>query len=103
VKSIVAAAGDRAPAANSDRTRSNPKRRNPMPLIDVKLVEGAFNDEQKRELLPKITDAVESVYPGLRDVTFVTVHEVPQGEWGIGGEPMTADKVAAHARENLGS
>ncbi len=68
-----------------------------MPIINVKLVENAFTDEQKRELLPRLTDAVEAVYPGLRDVTFVTVEEVKQGEWGIGGQAITADKVAAHA------
>lgn len=74
-----------------------------MPIINVKLVEGAFSDEQKRELLPKLTDAVESVYPGLRDVTFITIDEIKEGEWGIGGQAITAQKVASHAQENLAS
>jgi 4-oxalocrotonate tautomerase family enzyme len=73
-----------------------------MPLIHVKLVEGAFSGEQKRALLPKITDAVEEVHPGLRDVTFVTIEEVTGGEWSIGGEPVDAERVAQHAREQLG-
>ena len=72
-----------------------------MPIIHVKLVEGAFTDDQKQELLPKLTDAVESIYPGLRDVTFITVEEISEGGWGIGGQPITAEKVAAHARANL--
>jgi len=72
-----------------------------MPIINVKLVEGAFTNDQKQELLPKLTDAVESVYPGLRDVTFITIEEVEEGDWGIGGQPITSEKVAAHARENL--
>lgn len=71
-----------------------------MPIIHVKLVEGAFSAEQKRQLVPKLTDAVESIYPGLRDVTFVTIDEVKGGDWGIGGQAITAEKVAAHAREN---
>lgn len=70
-----------------------------MPIINVKLVEGALRTDQKRQLISKLTDAVESVYPGLRDVTFVTIEEV--NEWGIGGQPVTADKVAAHAEKNL--
>lgn len=70
-----------------------------MPIINVKLVAGAFNSERKRDLLPKLTDAVEAVYPGLRDVTFITIEEVAEGDWGIGGQAITADKVAAHARQ----
>jgi 4-oxalocrotonate tautomerase len=72
-----------------------------MPIINVKLVEGAFRTDQKRELLSRLTDAVEHVYPGLRDVTFVTIEEVKDGGWGIGGESITAEKVAAHAGKNL--
>jgi 4-oxalocrotonate tautomerase len=72
-----------------------------MPIINVKLVEGAFRVDQKRELVSKLTDALESVYPGLRDVTFVTIEEVKDGNWGIGGQSITAEKVAAHAEKNL--
>jgi len=70
-----------------------------MPIINVKLVEGVFRTDQKHELLSKLTDAVEVVYPGLRDVTFVTIEEVD--DWGIGGQSITAEKVAAHAQKNL--
>jgi 4-oxalocrotonate tautomerase len=72
-----------------------------MPIINVKLVEGAFRTEQKHQLLSKLTDAVEAIYPGLRDVTFVTIEEVKDGDWGIGGQSITAKKVAAHADKNL--
>jgi len=52
-------------------------------------------------LISKLTDAVEEVYSGLRDVTFVTIEEVKDGDWGIGGQSITAQKVAAHAEKNL--
>ena len=74
-----------------------------MPIINVKLVESVFSTDKKGELLVKLTDAVEAVYPGLRDVTFVTIEEVKEGEWGIGGQAITAQKVAAHAEKNLQS
>lgn len=70
-----------------------------MPIINVKLVEGALRTEQKHQLVSKLTDAVEAVYPGLRDVTFVTIEEVR--DWGIGGQVINAQKVAAHAEKNL--
>jgi len=72
-----------------------------MPIINVKLVEGAFRTDQKHKLLSTLTDAVESIVPGLRDVTFITIEEVKEGDWGIGGQPITAEKVAAHAEKNL--
>jgi 4-oxalocrotonate tautomerase len=71
-----------------------------MPIINVKLVEGVFHADQKRKLIAKLTDAMEEVYPGLRDVTFITMEEVKQGDWGIGGVPITAAKVEAHAGKN---
>jgi hypothetical protein len=37
--------------------------------------------------------------PGLRDVTFVTIEEA--NAWVIGGRAITAEKVAAHAENNL--
>lgn len=70
-----------------------------MPVINVKLIETVFNPGQKKQLIAKLTDALESVYPGLRDVTFITIEEVKEGDWGIGGEPITAEKVAKHAQE----
>jgi 4-oxalocrotonate tautomerase len=71
-----------------------------MPIIDVRLVENVFDTEQKRGLVERLTDAVGAICPGLRDVTFVTIEEVREGDWGIGGQTITADKVAAHARKN---
>lgn len=72
-----------------------------MPIINVKVVENVFSADQKRELLSKLTDVMESVYPGLRDVTFVTIEEVKEGEWGIGGQSITSKKVAEHAKKNI--
>ena len=71
-----------------------------MPIVNVKLIEGAFDTNQKRDLIAKLTDAVEDVYPGLRDVTFVTIEDVKEGDWGIGGKAMTSENVADHAKQN---
>ena len=72
-----------------------------MPIINVKLVEGTFSTGQKRALLPKLTDAIDAVHPGLRDVTFVTIEEIKSGDWGVAGEPVTVEVVEAHAKANL--
>jgi 4-oxalocrotonate tautomerase len=69
-----------------------------MPLIEVKLIHGVFNEQQKKQMIEKLTDAMVAIEgENLRGVTWVTIEEVRSGEWGIGGKPMTADAVKALA------
>ena len=65
-----------------------------MPLIQVKLIEGVFSDEQKREMVQKLTDAMVSIEgENMRPVTWVLIEDVKSGEWGIGGNPLTTMDV----------
>jgi 4-oxalocrotonate tautomerase len=67
-----------------------------MPLVDIQLIEGVFNKNQKQEMISKITDAmVEIEGEAMRGVTWVRVHEIASGEWGIGGKALTAADVKA--------
>lgn len=67
-----------------------------MPLIDIELIEGVFDARQKQAMIGKITDAmVEIEGEAMRSVTWVRVHEVASGHWGIGGRGMTAADVKA--------
>jgi 4-oxalocrotonate tautomerase len=69
-----------------------------MPLVEVKLIEGVFSQEQKTRMIEKLTDAMISIEgENLRGVTFVTIEEVRSGAWGIGGKPMTTEAVKALA------
>ena len=43
-----------------------------MPMINVRLIEGVFDDSQKREMIEKLTDAmVEIEGENMRSVTWV--------------------------------
>ncbi|HEY6398830.1 MAG TPA: 4-oxalocrotonate tautomerase family protein [Solirubrobacteraceae bacterium] len=65
-----------------------------MPFLNVKLIEGVFDSEQKREMVEKLTDAmVEIEGENMRGVTWVVVEEVKSGDWGIGGQAMTTEAV----------
>lgn len=67
-----------------------------MPLVDIQLIEGVFDKAQKQRMITKVTDAmVEIEGEAMRGVTWVRVHEVASGEWGIGGKAMTAADVKA--------
>jgi 4-oxalocrotonate tautomerase len=67
-----------------------------MPLVSVKVIEGVFSAEQKRDMVARLTDTmVEIEGEALRPVTWVVVEEVKSGDWGIGGNAVTTSDVQA--------
>jgi len=69
-----------------------------MPLITIEVIKDVFTPRQKRDLIEKVTEACVAVEgEALRDVTWVRVQEIQQGDWGIGGKTLTAADVHAMA------
>ena len=69
-----------------------------MPLAQLHGVNGCLTPRQKNKLIEKVTDAIVSVEgEGLRPVTWVLIDEVPEGQWGIGGKPVSAQDVRSLA------
>jgi 4-oxalocrotonate tautomerase len=67
-----------------------------MPLVDIHLIEGVFDKKQKEDMISKITDAmVEIEGESMRGITWVRVHEVASGQWGVGGQALTTADVKA--------
>lgn len=65
-----------------------------MPLVDIELIEGVFDDDQKKRMIRDVTEAMVGVQgEALRGVTWVRVQEIASGDWAIGGKPMTAADV----------
>jgi len=82
---------------------SNPKHKEmTMPLINVKLIEGVFNETQKKKMVSDITDAMVAIEgEPLRQFTWVVIEEVNSGNWALGGKPLTtADVKALQARRS---
>jgi 4-oxalocrotonate tautomerase len=74
-----------------------------MPFVQIKLIEGVFSAEQKREMLSKVTEAMISIEgENMRQVTFVTIDEVKSGDWAIGGKPLKTEDVKALASGKQG-
>ena len=70
-----------------------------MPLIQVQVIKDVFSQEQKRQIISKLTDAMVSIEgENMRQVTFCLIEEVESGDWGIGGKAMTTADVNALAR-----
>ena len=73
-----------------------------MPLLNVKVIENVFTDEQKKQMVEKLTEAMVSIEgENMRGVTWVIVEEVKSGDWGIGGNALTTADVNADPSLNL--
>lgn len=69
-----------------------------MPLINVKVIEGVFDSEQKQQIVRSLTEAMVAIEgENMRPVTWCVVEEVDSGDWAIGGKPVTTSDVKALA------
>ena len=61
-----------------------------MPFVNVKLVEGVFNEEEKHQMAAELTDVMVR-YEGseaFRDVVWVLIEELHADGWHIAGRPF---------------
>ncbi len=74
-----------------------------MPLVQVHAIKGVFDRETKKKIIEKLTDAMVSIEgENMRGVTWVTINEIESGDWGIGGEAITTERVKAMSAEKSG-
>ena len=67
-----------------------------MPFVNVKVIEGVFDGDQKREIVERLTDAMVAIEgENMRAVTWVVVEEVKSGDWAIGGKALSTEDVKA--------
>jgi 4-oxalocrotonate tautomerase len=65
-----------------------------VPFVNVKVIKGVFDENQKQEILTRVTEAMVDVEgEAMRPVTWVTIEEVNSGEWSIGGKALTTQDV----------
>ena len=67
-----------------------------MPLIDIHVIEGVFNETEKQNMISKVTDTMVAIEgEAMRGVTWVRIIDVPSGQWGIGGKALTTEDIKA--------
>ncbi|MEM0946864.1 MAG: tautomerase family protein [Pseudomonadota bacterium] len=63
-----------------------------MPLIDIQVLEGVFDDADKQRIIEKVTDAFGEAAGGkMRDGTSIRIHEIKSGSWGYAGRILTTE------------
>ena len=69
-----------------------------MPFVTVKLIEGVFDADEKREIIERLTETMVGIEgENMREVTWVVVEEVRSGDWGMGGNVLSTEDVKALA------
>jgi 4-oxalocrotonate tautomerase len=67
-----------------------------MPLIEIKVFEDEFSDEQRTGIIEAVTDTMVSFTgESIRPHTWVVLEEVKSGSWGIGGSALGLADVRA--------
>jgi 4-oxalocrotonate tautomerase len=61
-----------------------------MPLVNVKLAEGAFTERQKHDMAARLTDVMVAFEgsEAFREMVWVLIEEVQRDGWHIGGQPF---------------
>jgi 4-oxalocrotonate tautomerase len=73
-----------------------------MPLVDIQLIKGVFDDEQKATMIRNVTDTMVAIEgEAMRELTWVRVIEIASGEWAIGGNQLRSKDVKAMAAARL--
>jgi 4-oxalocrotonate tautomerase len=71
-----------------------------MPLVEIELLDGVFDEAQKREMIEKVTEAMVEVQgEAMRDKTWVRTKLIPSGHFAIGGKIMDPAGVRRTAAE----
>ena len=70
-----------------------------MPFVNVKLVDGVFDEAQKHAMAADITDVMvkHEGSEAFRDVVWVLIEELHPDGWHIGGEPFRGDPMQGGA------
>lgn len=71
-----------------------------MPFVQISVPTGSLSKDQKTRMIEAVTEAcVEAEgIPALRAQTFVHIHGVPEGGWGMGGRAVTLAMMRAAIR-----
>ena len=72
-----------------------------MPLISIKVLKGMLSEEEKKEMISRVSEVVAEIearpHPKEKLIphTWCLIEEVEFGAWGIGGNAVTPEMLKA--------
>ena len=67
-----------------------------MPSIDIQVLEDVFSDDEKAQIISKVTEAFGEVAgQTIKGGLSVRIHEIRSGSWGYAGKILTTDDAKA--------
>jgi 4-oxalocrotonate tautomerase len=72
-----------------------------MPFIQIKLLKGALSEEQKQEMIARVSEVAAEIearpHPkeNLLPHTHCIIDEVTPANWGVGGRPTSLEALKA--------
>ena len=72
-----------------------------MPLVNITVPANTLTPEKKQRMIELVTDAVVEAegFTGnerVREITWVLINEVPEGNWGAAGDTVTVRKLGKY-------
>ena len=69
-----------------------------MPIVHIYTPEGWVSPARKKLMIEKVTRAVVEAegVPQVKDMTYVVIHDVPDGGWSFQGKTWTKEEFATH-------
>jgi 4-oxalocrotonate tautomerase len=65
-----------------------------MPLVTIDVLRDAWTSSQKHAFIERVTEAMVDVAgEPLRQVIWVKLAEVDQGQWAVGGQRLSAEMI----------
>mgnify|MGYP003662102755 CR=1 FL=1 len=65
--------------------------------VDIKITQGTNTADQKAAMIAAMRDLLLRVLPGLSEVAYVVIDEIPATDWGYGGLTQAERKRRADA------
>jgi 4-oxalocrotonate tautomerase len=72
-----------------------------MPFVQIKLLKGAISEEQKNEMIARVSEVVTEIearpHPkeNLLPYTSCIIDEITPENWGVGGQPTSLEALKA--------
>ena len=64
-----------------------------MPYVNLKIIKNQVSEEQKEQIVEGLTNLIVEIMGRNRDLTVITIDELNENNWIIGGKKLSSDEL----------